>query len=58
MDWIKARLSEPSSHACLAAACGFIGAYWDSRTLEPSGEAQVLMLLAAIFALIGLARKG
>ena len=57
MEWLKDRLSEPSTFTALAVflACG--GLFYQSNFLDPQLESRVLLAAATLAALLGLIGK-
>lgn len=57
VEWVRERLTEPSTHLSLSVSFGFTGVFLNSLVLDPAPFAQALMLTGAIFAFVGLIGK-
>ena len=53
MNWIIARLREPSSHTSFAVFLAILGIYFNSLNIDPSPLGRALLLAGVIFAFIG-----
>lgn len=54
IEWLSERLSEPSTHISVACFFGFAGVFLNSLVLDPVPLAQALLLMAIVFAFLGL----